>query len=115
MNWNTLNSIEQLAEINQTSNEHPVLLFKHSTRCSISLSALNRLERNWKESDSEIIKPFYLDLLNFRSVSNEIASLYQIEHESPQALIIKNGKCVYVSSHLGIMYEDILEKAANPA
>ncbi|MFY8020513.1 MAG: bacillithiol system redox-active protein YtxJ [Bacteroidia bacterium] len=115
MNWNTLNNSEQLSDIDKMSFEHPVLLFKHSTRCSISMSALGRVERNWKDTDHSIIKPYYLDLLNYRSVSNDIASHYGIEHESPQALIIKNGKCVYVASHLGIMYEEILEQAVNPA
>jgi bacillithiol system protein YtxJ len=64
MNWNKLEDISDIDKINNLSKEHKVLLFKHSTRCSISSSALNRLERNWKDEDSEKLNPFYLDLLN---------------------------------------------------
>ena len=64
MNWNKLIDISELENINNLSNVHKVLVFKHSTRCSISSSALNRLERNWKDEDSEKLSPYYLDLLN---------------------------------------------------
>lgn len=106
MNWNKIESAEQLAHITQESNRQPVLLFKHSTRCSISSAALARLERNWKDDNG--IKPYYLDLIAFRQVSNAIASEFNIEHQSPQALLISNGKCVYTESHMGIDVSDML-------
>ena len=115
MNWNTLNRSEQLTDIDKVSFEHPVLLFKHSTRCSISSSALARIERHWQDADSAIIEPYYLDLLNYRPVSNEIVHHYGVEHQSPQVLIIKNGKCVYNASHLEIHYDVVLKSAAIPA
>jgi bacillithiol system protein YtxJ len=63
MEWTELNNISQLDEINNVSNNEKVLIFKHSTRCSISSSALNRLERNWNnEKDSVKLKPYYLAL-----------------------------------------------------
>lgn len=106
MNWTTIDSTEQLAQITQESNGQPVLLFKHSTRCSISSAALARLERSWKDDNG--IKPYYLDLIAFRPVSNAIASEFNIEHQSPQALLISNGKCVYTESHMGIDVSDML-------
>lgn len=108
MNWNELTHISDLDKISQLSKEHKVLLFKHSTRCSISAAALDRLERNWKESDSEKIKPFYLDLLNHRDISNQIAEIFAVEHQSPQVLLIKDGKCIYSETHYGISYEDLM-------
>lgn len=111
MNWKTLNSQAQLAEINELSKSKAVLILKHSTRCSISSAALSRLERNWKKENEAVIEPFYLDLLAHRDISNAIASQYHIEHESPQALLIKDGKCVFYQTHMGIDVADILQKA----
>lgn len=110
MEWLFLSSEKQLEEINQRSFDpqlQGVLLFKHSTRCSISSAALNRLERNWRSSDKNF-PVYYLDLLNNRPLSKKIADLYNIEHESPQVLIIKNGKCIYSTSHSDINVDDII-------
>lgn len=111
MNWNKLVDIAQLAEINEESKSVKVLILKHSTRCSISSMALNRLESSWKESDNGLIKPYYLDLLAHRDISNLIARQYGIEHASPQILIISNGTCVYHESHNNIRYADIITLA----
>ena len=109
MEWNKLNELGQLEEINKASFEAPVMIFKHSTRCSISSSALNRVERNWNNEQDDIkVKPFYLDLIAYRNVSNEIARKWNIEHQSPQVLIIKNGTCIYTETHMGINYEEII-------
>ncbi len=110
MNWNTLTTIAQLETVvNTQSHTESVLLFKHSTHCSISIAALNRVERNWKESDNSKIQPYYLDLLQHRDVSNHIATLTGVEHASPQVLIIKNGNSVYDASHSGIRYDYIMD------
>jgi bacillithiol system protein YtxJ len=109
MEWNKLNELEQLEEINKASFEAPVMIFKHSTRCSISSSALNRVERNWNNEQDDIkVKPYFLDLIAYRNVSNEIARIWNIEHQSPQILIIKNGTCIYTETHMGINYEEII-------
>ena len=92
MNWNKLTSEAQIDQVILESAAKPVLLFKHSTRCSISSMSLDRLLRNWKEEDSERITPYYLDLIAFRSVSNLVAERFGIPHESPQVLLIQNGK-----------------------
>ena len=110
MLWHKLTDIGQLQEIQELSKEQrisAVLLFKHSTRCSISSMALNRLETKW--SDNAQIPAYYLDLLNHRDISNEIANLYSVEHASPQVLVIKDGKCIYHNSHNGINALEILE------
>jgi bacillithiol system protein YtxJ len=111
MNWNALNHISQLDVINEESKSMPVLIFKHSTRCSISNVALNRIESSWKDSDNQLIKPYYLDLLAHRDISNQIAEQYGIEHQSPQALVISNGECIYYESHTNIRYADIMKLA----
>lgn len=111
MNWNQLNNISDIASIDTESKQLPVLILKHSTRCSISSAALSRLERNWKDGDSQKIKPYYLDLLQHRDISNQLASHYNVEHQSPQVLMIKDGKCYYVATHFDINYNDILLKA----
>jgi bacillithiol system protein YtxJ len=115
MLWHKLTDISQLNDIQNLSKEQSdsgltVLLFKHSTRCSISSMALNRLESKW--NDNEKIPTYYLDLLNHRDISNEIASLYSVEHASPQVLLIKNGVCIYHASHTAISAADILAAAS---
>ncbi len=111
MKWNTLDKAAKLDTINEESKRVPVMLFKHSTRCSISNMALNRIESNWKDGDSEHIIPYYLDLIAQRDISNLIAEQYGIEHQSPQALIISNGKCIYHESHSNIRYNEIMKFA----
>lgn len=112
MNWSSLTDIAQLESIDKESQNGPVLILKHSTRCSISSAALSRLERKWQDADNEKIKPYYLDLLNHRDISNAIADRYQIIHQSPQVLIIKDGKCVFTETHMSISYDDILASLA---
>ncbi|MBA3665681.1 MAG: bacillithiol system redox-active protein YtxJ [Bacteroidetes bacterium] len=110
MKWNELTSIAQLDQIDEESKNGKVMILKHSTRCSISNTALNRLERNWKEGNEAIINPYYLDLLNHRDISNAIAERYKVEHQSPQILVIVNGKCTFSQTHSEIRLEEILEE-----
>lgn len=109
MNWNKLSDINQLDEIIKASADKPVLIFKHSTRCSISSSALDRVERSWKNEEVHGLQPYYLDLIKFRTISGAIEDKFGIEHQSPQALIIKNGDCVYHASHYDIRYQELLK------
>lgn len=108
MDWNILESISQLDEIKELSGEKPVLIFKHSTRCSVSGMAWDRLKRNWKKEDSEKVTPYFLDLIRHRDVSNQIEKVFSVYHESPQIIIVKSGKAVYDNSHMGINYADIM-------
>lgn len=108
MNWITLNDEAQLEAIKQESHNQPVVIFKHSTRCSISLMAKSRLER---EQPIENVSFYYLDLLQYRTISSKIAEEFAVHHESPQILLIKNGECIYDDSHNGISMADIAEQA----
>ncbi|UPT68079.1 MAG: bacillithiol system redox-active protein YtxJ [Sphingobacteriales bacterium JAD_PAG50586_3] len=108
MQWNILSDSSQLDNIDELSANGPVLIFKHSTRCSISSTALNRLERSWQPEDNNKIAPYYLDLLEHRALSNTIAERYGVMHESPQVIVIKNGKAVYDESHMGINYNSLM-------
>jgi bacillithiol system protein YtxJ len=108
MRWNPLTSIEELEEAIKLSESIPVLILKHSTRCGISSIVLARLERFWKDEDDKKIAPYFLNLLQYRDVSNEIANRFSIVHESPQVLLIKDGKCVYSTTHSDINYADIM-------
>jgi len=104
MNWHTINTIEQLEQIKAASYTTPQVIFKHSTTCSISRMALDRFERG---ETPENVDFHYLDLLNYRAISNEIASFFQVHHESPQLLLIKDGECIYDESHYGIMMDEL--------
>ncbi len=110
-NWKKLEHLAQLEQIKKESETRTVLIFKHSTRCSISAMAWDRLKRNWKPQDNEKISPYFLDLIQFREISNSLAKDFNVEHESPQAIIIKKGKATYHNSHMGIDYKEIILQA----
>ncbi|MEA5425473.1 MULTISPECIES: bacillithiol system redox-active protein YtxJ [Arcicella] len=112
MNWNQLTDLSQLEAIKEESKQQPILILKHSTTCSISSTALNRLERNWKQESVGELKPYYLDLLKFRPISTEIANTFDVEHQSPQVLVIQNGECIYDASHFDISFAELAEKVA---
>jgi bacillithiol system protein YtxJ len=107
MNWIPLTSVDQLADIITRSANKPQVIFKHSTRCNISSMALNRLER---EEQTDLVDFYYLDLLQYRPISAQIAETFQVEHASPQIILIKNGCCTYDESHMGISMDEILEQ-----
>ena len=109
MNWIALDSEEKIDEIKQNSRQSPQVIFKHSTRCSISSMAKRRLER---ATPPEGIAFYYLDLIAHRNVSNKVAEVFDVSHESPQVLIIKNGSCVYDESHSGIDMDEIAGQTA---
>lgn len=100
--WKPLTSEPQLDEIVELSKTKTVLLFKHSTRCGISRMVLNRFEESFADNQEAVVF-YYLDLLNFREVSNEVAARFQVLHQSPQLLVIKNGACVSQGSHYEIL------------
>ncbi len=107
MNWLPLTSLEQLDDIAILSSQKPQLIFKHSTRCSISMVVKSRLE---KSDIPENIDFYYLDLLSYRDISNQIASRFEVHHESPQVLLIVKGECVYDESQMAIRMDEILEQ-----
>ncbi|MDF9796882.1 bacillithiol system protein YtxJ [Catalinimonas alkaloidigena] len=115
MNWKQLDKLNIVEEIKTKSAEYPILIFKHSTRCSISSMALNRLERAWKAELSESSEAYLLDLIKNREISNAVASTFDVAHQSPQVLVIKDGKCVYHNSHMGISFQEISQQLASVA
>ena len=106
MNWLQLTEIAQLDNIIEISKQKSIVIFKHSTRCFISKSALRSFEAEYNIS-SDKMDAYYLDLLNYRDVSNEIATRFNVIHQSPQILVIKNGVCVHHASHENIQVNDL--------
>jgi bacillithiol system protein YtxJ len=100
INWIELTDLGQLNEIMDLSHQQPVIIFKHSTRCSISRMALKQFENEYDLEGS--VTPYYLDLLNHRDISQEIATRFDVYHQSPQMLLIKEGKSIYDASHSDI-------------
>ncbi|MBC6399724.1 MAG: bacillithiol system redox-active protein YtxJ [Ekhidna sp.] len=107
--WNNIATLGDLEDLHKLSNETPVLIFKHSIRCSISSTALKRFEREFEEPAD--FKPYFIDLISYREISDAISLKYGIVHQSPQILLIVEGNCIYSSSHNGINYQEINEKA----
>lgn len=99
--WINLNSMEQLDGIVEKSKTKPQFIFKHSTRCGISRMVISRFKNDYQISGNEA-DLYYLDLLDYRAISNAIADRFQVMHQSPQLVIIKNGVAVAHESHSGI-------------
>ena len=101
VNWIPLTSLDQIDEIKEQSNSETILIFKHSTRCGISSMVIKRFEKLFDESMNNI-KVYYLDLLSYRDVSDEVGYTFQVMHQSPQLLIIRNETTVALASHYDI-------------
>lgn len=107
MPWIELNNIEQLDAIKEASKSKPQVIFKHSTRCGISKMVLRQFESAYAFEDK--VGLYYLDLLNYRNISQEVAAKFQVMHQSPQLLIINNGVVVHHASHHDIFAQSIAE------
>jgi bacillithiol system protein YtxJ len=105
MNWTQLESTEQLNQIKQQQGYS--LIFKHSTRCSISMMAKRRFELDWEDLPADM-PLYFLDLIRYRDISNQVAQIFQVHHESPQLLLIKDGECILDQSHGSISVEEAI-------
>ena len=105
LNWISLTNVQQLDEIKSDSENKLVVIFKHSTRCSISRMALKQFENEF-DLDYKVTL-YFLDLLNFRTISNAISEEFQVIHQSPQMILIKEGKAIYNASHSDIDAADL--------
>ncbi len=105
MHWNSLNTVSQINDVLKQSFINPVVIFKHSYRCGISSMAFDRLKRYWDPAEMEHVEAYTIDVIGDREVSYAIADQLGVRHESPQLLVVKEGKVVYHDSHMGIQYD----------
>lgn len=108
MNWNTLSSEADLKTAIKNSYNTLTALFKHSTTCPISGMAKMRVEENIEDL-SDTVTFYYLDLLNYRAISNLIAERLQVHHESPQLILLKDGEVIHDASHFDITIKELNE------
>lgn len=106
MQWINLTDLSQIDNIKKASGYS--VIFKHSTRCSISLMAKRNFELDWEAIPADT-SLYFLDLIAHRNISAHIAEVFQVHHESPQTLLIKDGECILDSSHSDISAEEIAE------
>ena len=99
--WNRLTSVDQLNVLDKESHSQPIAIFKHSSRCGTSSMALRQFEKQFS-LENKNVKLYFLDLISFRDVSNEIAIRFQVFHQSPQLIILKEGNTIHHSSHYQI-------------
>lgn len=98
MSWQIFDSPQHWPELLEASNDAPQLVFKHSTRCSISAMVLNRFESSTL-FQNKLLTCWFLDLIAHRELSNLIAAQTNIQHESPQCIVISKGTVIYAESH----------------
>ncbi len=107
MNWTNLTSTDQINEIKADSGYS--IIFKHSTRCPISMMAKRKFELDEKLFDVNVTPLYFLDLIKFREISAKVADVFNVHHESPQLLLIKDGECILDQSHSAISAEEAVE------
>jgi bacillithiol system protein YtxJ len=105
MNWIPLETEEQIDIIK--SQAESSVIFKHSTRCHISNMVMRFFEKEWKALDG--VNVYYLDLIAYRNLSNKVAETFQVHHESPQVIVVKNGECILDASHQDVSVQEITE------
>lgn len=104
--WKKIESEKDLDSAVEKSSKQKVLIFKHSTRCFISKTVLKNFEKQMQDSDKDYAY-YFLDLLAHRPISNEIESRFDVVHQSPQLIVLENGKAVKNASHHNIDLETI--------
>lgn len=109
--WHALTQLKQLDDIEEESAKTTVAIFKHSTRCGISRMVLKNFENDFTGEEEKGFKLYYLDLLSNREISNEIANRFGVHHESPQLIVLRDGKVVHSASHHSIQAETVKELA----
>ncbi len=102
MEWHKIDKTEDIDKL-----QSGVLIFKHSPTCPVSRMALKDFEKSWKEEEMAGVTPYMLLVIAQRDLSNYVSRKYHVAHESPQILIIQEGKCVHHASHDGIQYEEV--------
>jgi bacillithiol system protein YtxJ len=108
MNWKTITSEADLKEIVELSKSKACMIYKHSTRCTMSEMMKFVLEDEWS-FDEKDIQPYYLDILAHKPLAAKIADDFQVYHQSPQVLLIQNGECTYDEDHRDISVEELRE------
>ncbi|SDS37461.1 bacillithiol system protein YtxJ [Gillisia sp. Hel1_33_143] len=98
ISWIEIKQMEMLDEIVEASKHHPVAILKHSTSCGISRMVLRQFEATY-DIREEDMKLYFLDLLSYREISNKIASRFNVPHQSPQLIVLSEGKVIYDASH----------------
>lgn len=106
MNWINIEKSEDIANLLMESNKIPCLIFKHSSQCTMSTMAKYMLEEEWNLTNEQL-KPYFLDILKYRTLAIEISELLHEYHQSPQVLLLQNEECIYEESHLAINLEEI--------
>lgn len=102
MEWIPLETIDQIKDLKEKSKTTKLAIFKHSTSCGISRMVLKGFERELEGPIVSDIKYYLLDLKRNRAVSNAIASEFNVEHQSPQLIVLDKGEVVYAESHNAI-------------
>ncbi|MEM9888623.1 MAG: bacillithiol system redox-active protein YtxJ [Bacteroidota bacterium] len=99
--WKVLEEEQQLEQLIQSSYHKIVVIFKHSIRCGTSAMIKHQLEQNWNFEANEL-DFYYLDLINYRPISNAIASRFDVVHQSPQIIVLRSGRAIFSTSHHAI-------------
>lgn len=107
MEWIKLSSEDQLGDLVEASHSKPLVIYKHSTRCSISALTFDRLNRGLGHNNVGNTNTCFLDIIKHRELSNKIANDFNVRHQSPQILLIKSQNCTYHDSHFGISGDEL--------
>lgn len=112
MKWTNIKTEAELQSAINTKDKI-ALIFKHSCRCGTSFYALDKLENNWNHEEMSHVDTYFLDVIEHRELSRSTSSIFNIPHQSPQVFVVKEGACIYESSHHSIKYDYIKDLIHN--
>ena len=106
-----LRTQQDFERILEESHRHPVVVFKHSTQCSLSEGALDELN-TFVDENQEIVCGMLL-VIESRPLSDEVEERFGIRHESPQAFVVVDGQPVWNASHRHITTRALQDATRN--
>jgi bacillithiol system protein YtxJ len=109
MNYQEIASVDALAEVLRASGRQTVLFFKHSSTCGVSMRAFDEFRKYLQAPESAEVRNCLIVIQSSRAVSDELARLTGVRHESPQAIIVSEGRAVWNDSHLAIKSITLIE------
>jgi bacillithiol system protein YtxJ len=109
MNYQEIRSLDELAEVLKASERQTVMFFKHSNTCGVSSRAFNEFRKYLQAPEGAQVRNCLIIIQSSRDVSDGLASLTGVRHESPQVIIVSEGLAVWHDSHLAIKSETLIE------
>jgi len=105
--WQEITTVQEWQQLLEKSNEKQIIMFKHSTTCPVSASALEEYDEYLSKQPNSDVDYYLVKVIESRPVSNQIAEDLNVKHASPQIILFKDQKSIWNTSHWSITTKHI--------